>query len=656
MSQWTSSFSLIGATGPTGATGPLLPATDYGSYLYYNTSNWVVGSTSVSLGTDAGLTNQGSNSVAIGYKAGETNQPVGSIILNAGVTGLNGNNAGFYIKPVREDTLNYQRGLFYNTNDYEVIHNSIITLSSPNTVIIAGNIVPDKSITYSLGTSSLRYADLFVGPGTINIAGPSNANATIGTDVQGTVYTESGFAAPFVNVGPAQLTPAAIGGWRMGPTGIQGSSNYDLVAQEIQANGSGPTGPAFSLVKPKPFLGNVITLDSVYGDDTTAAPGQLPYKTFSAAAAALQSGYTMNILPGTYSVSSPLTLPSNCSITGLSLQTCKIQMTTSSATTMITMGENTRIEHLTILLTGTADVDLTGVAFPGSTSQTAKIRTCILKVDNSAVNSTTCNVTGIYVNSVNTTDESTFSFNFLSGSLVQVFSKSTGRVRGLLCVNGSISSTRDTNIYVSSLNLSANNCIGIETLSTASLQLRTTAVGGTHADISQTGGTIQIGPGCDLVNRNANGKSFTTSVYPTSIFYGLKGDFTNLTSNNGWLWPGSLGIQKASGGAPAYPDTAIAYFRMAQPAILYGMMADVGNPTGANNSTILVTYISTNGYSVATPSQFILGYSDSEVGMKSFNSASISLKKNDTIAVYLSTSGALNSNTMHDLTVQLELF
>jgi len=248
MSQWTSSFSLIGPTGSTGPVGPIQAATDYGSYLYYNSSGWIVGSTSISLGTDAGLTNQGSNSVAIGYKAGETNQPSGSIIINAGGTGLNGADAGLYIKPVREALPNGQAALFYDTVAKEVIHNSIISLSSPNTVVIAGNIVPNSSLAYSLGTSSLRYTDAFFGPGSINIAGPSNASATIGTDSEGIIYTQSGFASPFVNIGPAQLTPQAVGGWKIGPTGTQGTPGFGLVAQELQANGGGPTGPVYSLI------------------------------------------------------------------------------------------------------------------------------------------------------------------------------------------------------------------------------------------------------------------------------------------------------------------------------------------------------------------------------------------------------------------------
>lgn len=53
---------------------------------------------------------------------------------------------------------------------------------------------------------------MWVGPGTINIAGPGDSNATIGTNVQGTVYTESGIATPFINIGPAINTNEEVGG------------------------------------------------------------------------------------------------------------------------------------------------------------------------------------------------------------------------------------------------------------------------------------------------------------------------------------------------------------------------------------------------------------------------------------------------------------
>jgi hypothetical protein len=145
-------------------------------------------------------------------------------------------------------------------------------------------------------------------------------------------------------------------------------------------------------------------------------------------------------------------------------------------------------------------------------------------------------------------------------------------------------------------------------------------------------------------------------VYPTTIFYGLKGDVNNMTSSDGWLWPGSLGIQKAASGVPAYPDNAIAYFRVQQPTLLWGMTTDTASPAGSTRSTILVAYVSTSASSVALPTTFNIGYGGSDEGIKNNYSGSVSLKTGDRIALYISTAGTLNANTMHDVTVQLDLF
>ncbi|HEY9705358.1 MAG TPA: hypothetical protein V6C58_23165 [Allocoleopsis sp.] len=59
-------------------------ATNYGSYLYYDSNNWVVGDNKVSLGVDSGKTNQGSMAVALGYQAGETDQAGQAISIGAG--------------------------------------------------------------------------------------------------------------------------------------------------------------------------------------------------------------------------------------------------------------------------------------------------------------------------------------------------------------------------------------------------------------------------------------------------------------------------------------------------------------------------------------------------------------------------------------------
>jgi hypothetical protein len=119
---------------------------------------------------------------------------------------------------------------------------------------IRGNIIPAQDNMYSLGAMGLSWRSLHVGPGTINISGPGSVIGTIGTDQNGIVYTQSGFATPFINIGPAinTLDPGAIGGWVIGPTGAYGTADYDLIAQlKLEGLGlpAGLTGPSYSLIK-----------------------------------------------------------------------------------------------------------------------------------------------------------------------------------------------------------------------------------------------------------------------------------------------------------------------------------------------------------------------------------------------------------------------
>jgi len=70
---------------------------------------------SVALGYQAGFTGQGTGSVAIGYRAGYTGQAPYSIAINAGPTGLNPANSGFYVSPIRANTsTSATYALYYN--------------------------------------------------------------------------------------------------------------------------------------------------------------------------------------------------------------------------------------------------------------------------------------------------------------------------------------------------------------------------------------------------------------------------------------------------------------------------------------------------------------------------------------------------------------
>lgn len=123
-------------------------------------------------------------------------------------------------------------------------------------VSLQGDFLPTQDAVYNLGSTGLRWGEIHVGHGTINIAGPSGSSAvgTIGTDANSIVYTKNGFASPFINIGPSidSLDPGAIGGWVVGPTGTFGQDDYDLIVQqklEGQAFPAGVTGPTYSLIK-----------------------------------------------------------------------------------------------------------------------------------------------------------------------------------------------------------------------------------------------------------------------------------------------------------------------------------------------------------------------------------------------------------------------
>ena len=140
-------------------------------------------------------------------------------------------------------------------------------------------------------------------------------------------------------------------------------------------------------------------------------------------------------------------------------------------------------------------------------------------------------------------------------------------------------STRDTNIYVAAPTNTAStgSYVGVETNDTTnlgSIQLRTTTVGVVRpttgqtysaSDILQTTPAtmtdptylaspgIQVGPGVDLVTKSAGNKGFSVYTYPTTVYYGLRGDIS-AGSSGGYLWPGTT-VASGGGTTNGFPDT-----------------------------------------------------------------------------------------------------
>ena len=381
------------------------------------------------------------------------------------------------------------------------------------------------------------------------------------------------------------------------------------------AGPAGPAGPRGPQGNPSP-RGNTAVVDAVYGNDSTASIGGSPFLTIAAALAAVTSGQTVWILPGTYTLPSGITLPNGVSMRGLSLQTVILQMNVTSSTTMVTMGENCRLEDITLNLTctgSTNNVVLKGIVFGGTSSQTSKLRTSVLNVRNSTMSKTlTSTVTGVEFSGTGALNSSSFSFNSLKGSTINIYSNGAGNKRGILVSNSNQASTRDLNIYVAQPpdTDSTGSYVGIETAdvgNTGSIQLRSTTTGVviptatqtyTASDILQTNPTtitnptylaspgIQVGPGTDLVTKSAGGRGFSTYVYPNNIYYGLRGNITSAGSG-GYMWPGTQSVS-----AGIYPDPGIpaAYFRAQQPTLISGFSACLSTAPGGTNTVTMAVY------------------------------------------------------------------
>ena len=373
-------------------------------------------------------------------------------------------------------------------------------------------------------------------------------------------FYKSGVAIATTPYEPA-FTPVQM---RMG---VASSVQYPYDITNIRFYPTGKIGAT----APTVLMGKVARVDSVNGYEAgVASIGGLPFSSLNDAidAAATTSGVTIWVLPGTYSLTSGITIPANTAIRGLNVQTCIVQMLNVTADTdLITMGSPSRLEDLTLRLTSQGHYTLKGLVFGGTTTVDAKLRTCVLTVDNSAASSGgTSNVYGVECNGSGTLGPGSFSFNALKGSTINVYSNGGGNKRGVLVSASNVVSSRDLNIYVAKPTDTASlgSYVGLETndpSSLGSIQLRSTSIGTvapvytsvaaniqkyTAADIYQstpvlvenpsylaTAG-IQIGPGTDIVTKKTGARPFSTYVYPNVIQSGLKGNL--LTGQNGFLW------------------------------------------------------------------------------------------------------------------------
>jgi hypothetical protein len=277
----TGATGQVGATGATGAVGPAGQAGEAGQ----------VGATgAVGPAGQAGEAGQVGATGATGATGAVG--PAGQA-GTAGATGAQGPTG----ETLPIGTTGYGKLLVVDPqNTSNVYYSDILSTDSSSNINIGGSLLPSTTLEYSLGSTGQRWKDMFVGPGTINIAGPSgsSASATIGTDENSIIYTEFGFATPFINIGASALTPNVVGGWKITASGDPNDETYDLTAQQVIVGASGLTGEVYSLIRNSGQTGATgavgatgpagITIDQTYANDTWMLAnllGQPPAITFN---------------------------------------------------------------------------------------------------------------------------------------------------------------------------------------------------------------------------------------------------------------------------------------------------------------------------------------------------------------------------------------
>ena len=380
-------------------------------------------------------------------------------------------------------------------------------------------------------------------------------------------------------------------------------------------------GIPYTTVYPPPYTvtvlptqphNGILYVDLSFGDDASAnATGRYlySYKTFAAALAAAVPGDTLYLLPGTYNLSAGIIVPNNVSIRGLNVQTTTITATPTVSTTLLTIGQNTRIEDITLTLTSaTPGITLVALDFSGS-STTSKLRNAVVNVTSS---DTSSNVIG--VRSSGTTSLAYSPSDAMRGCTINVNSVGSTFVRGIYVTGANRFSARDINIYADGL---GNNSIGCEMANASGvLYVRNSSVYGVKADISRPIGTLYVGA-TELVNSNANGYDFDTMLSPINVIYGTRG---NLGAGTYYLLPGTYAESDILD-----PSNA---FRMPNQACIHGMSVIVQKGiTGAGGVfTLQKNGVDVSGFTVTLPTNFTAGTYDS-------NNVSASFAKGDRVAI-----------------------
>ena len=684
-----------GATGPTGAVGnPGVAGISTGLILFLdsaggnapdnngtltNASSYISYTASVTLLSGIQADNTQNTD---GFLIGSFLTPVGSTTSTQVIGGLWQVNLYTYAS---DDTAVSYYAKLYVADSMGTVGLATFTTSSTTSTSLA-NGTPASAVQVFSTTNVISY-NLYVPDGVLSdisnrflikiYAIFNSSKATTPLNMSMSINFRAGLVshlhttlAASPAVGPTGATGAASN--TIGPTGPTGITGY-----------TGPSGT------PAVGLGNVLRVDSVNGNDLTASIGGLPFLTVGAALTYITTNgiavggnynYTVWVMPGIYTLSAGITLPQGICLRGMNTQTVTLKMSVAADTTLLTMGENCRVEDLTLSLVSAGHYNLTGILFPGTTASTSKLRTTVTTVDNSAAsytNGVATLVAGVLFTGTGGLTVNSFSFNAIKGSTINVKSNGSGKKRGIIVTGSTTVTVRDVNVYVAAppSNFSfSGSYVGVETADTSnlgSIQLRTSTVGCvlptgaqtySASDILQTypaslsnptylaSPGIQIGPGTDLVTKTAGSAPFSTFNYPTTLFFGGLEAISNVIS--GYLVPGSIPFKSSS---PKYPsEFPRLSYRVQQPLIVSGFTCKVGvTPETGTSVTFTVCKNVPNGNTTPTgyTTIFTLTLASGEL-TKSFYNGSVNFNSGDTIIVYMTTT----SSHLSDISLQVDCF
>jgi hypothetical protein len=412
-----------------------------------------------------------------------------------------------------------------------------------------------------------------------------------------------------------------VGTTQNGPTGPQGPQGIPGTSTTTGATGAtgptGPTGPTGSV----PQEGKTLTVDSVYGNDTTAAADRYrsPFLTITSALSNASAGELVFVRPGTYNES--ITVPANVSLNGAGAQAVVIQrLNVTSNVTLLTMGSNSRAENFTANLSSSSNVNLIGADFPNGTVPTAKLRNSIWTVTSTATGSN-----AVYGCQSSGTSALTFaSANMIQRSSINVISSSTGPTRGILVNGPNRFSVRDIVIYARG---TGTNIVGVETTDAgAFFDSKTSTINGTTHDINRSAGTLQLGF-TDLANNDANGNSFSVSTEPSHIYYGAIGNIGNGTV---YLAPGTIVYNSLSTTEFGLP--------FAQPIMVFEAVFRATSPLTTGVATV------TLHKNASSNAAFMTATLDSNNQTFLANTTSEKISLSDVLVVKLVTSGSIGQN------------